>query len=94
MTEAITQQRIIAIYGMEPLRDQESPTAFVVGTAGWAPGAPGAKIEVERIERREENFGDHGILWFDVYGTGESLPFVSMQGRAVAEVCYAWQVQP
>ena len=77
-------QRIKAIWGMEPLRDQESPTCYVVGSASALFRVP---FMVDRIERREENFGDHGLLWFDVY-EGDRL-VTSMQGRAVAEIMYA-----
>lgn len=68
--------RIIrAIYGPEPLRDQEFPRCWMVGSDA-----------VTRIEKREDNYGDHGLLWFDVY-EGDRL-VASMSGRHVAEIIY------
>lgn len=80
MTRAIS-----AIYGMEPARADEYPTVHAIGSESW--GFGGVKFTVTRIERREENFGDHGLVWFDVF-TDDRLQ-VSMQGRAVAEVHYS-----
>lgn len=75
---------IKAIFGMEPQREGEYPQAHIVGSASLMPS--GERYTVSRIERREDNFGDHGLLWFDVFD-GERL-VTSMQGRAVAEIHY------
>lgn len=72
----MTPARFIhAIHGAEPQRDGEYPSFYAVGRRG-----------VTRIERREDNYGDHGLLWFDVY-EGDRL-VASMSGRHVSEVSY------
>ena len=76
---------ISAIYGMEPNREGEYPTVHAVGSDSYAPG--GKRFTVSKIVQREQNFGDHGLLWFDVY-EGERIA-ASMQGRAVAEIHFA-----
>lgn len=74
-------QKIIAIYGMEPMREGEYPSGFQIGSK-----IAGRDEEVTEIKRRDDNFGDHGIGWFDVYA-GESVA-ISMSLRATAEVVY------
>lgn len=84
MSAQVRAATISAIYGMEPGREGEYPMAHRVGQQSrWADGT---LFTVSRIERREDNFGDHGLLWFDVFD-GDKLAH-SMQGRAVAEVHY------
>lgn len=79
---------ITAVFGMEPQRDQENAQAHVVGSKSYVVGPCAPRpFTVGRIERREENFGDHGILWFDVFDMDGRL-VTSMQGRAVAEIHY------
>ena len=74
--------RINAIFGAEPPREGEYPTTYVVGTTfGWS------RSIVARIERREENLGTYGILWFDIFD-GDVL-LASMNAMAVSEVHYA-----
>lgn len=77
---------IKAIFGMEPGREGEYPTAHIVGGVSHSVhgNADARPFTVTKIERREDNFGDHGLLWYDVYD-GDRVA-VSMQGRAVAEV--------
>ena len=82
----MTAQAIAAIYGMEPGREGEYPTAHVVGSQSV--GINGDRFTVSRIDQRAENYGDHGLLWFDVFDTLGNR-FASMQARAVAEVIYA-----
>ena len=74
--------RIKRIFGAEPPREGEYPTTYTVGeNFGWS------KSIVTRIERREENFGTYGILWFDIF-VGDVL-LASMNAMAVSEVHYA-----
>lgn len=68
------------ICGHEPMREGEYPTMFEVGKNG-----------VTKIECMTEDYGDHGVGWFDVY-FGERV-MQRMQVRAVAEVRYADQPQ-
>lgn len=71
----MTEQTIHAICGAEPARANEDPFAFQVGMNG-----------VTKIERREENYGDHGLLWFDIFKGSRRA--ASMNGRHVAVVAY------
>lgn len=90
----MSAQAITGVFGMEPQRDQESAQAHIVGSKSWVVGHGNPQpFTVGRIERREDNFGDHGLLWFDVFDTDGRLA-TSMQGRAVSEVHYAPPVQP
>lgn len=66
---------IVGIWGAEPMRDQEDPEHHLVGRA-----------DVTRIERREENLGTYGIVWFDVF-KGEALAW-SMNASFVASIQY------
>lgn len=69
------QQTIKAIYGQEPARQGEYPSAEIVGTDG-----------VTRIVRREEHLGDHGLFWFDIYkGDRRDRSF---NARFIAEIFY------
>ena len=75
-------KRIRGIVGLEPNRESEfPPTAFV----GWKDSA--TQAEITAIERREDYYGDHSIVWFDVY-TGDRL-VKSLGARYVAEIYYA-----
>lgn len=82
-----TTQPIAAIYGPEPMRADEYPSAYLIGHRWENPGTP----DVERIVYRLENYGDHGIGWFDIYAGGKRV--ASMAERHVAEVRYAAGVQ-
>ena len=75
----MSDQPIRALYGVEPMRENEYPAGFTVGHQS------GGKT-VDRITYREHNYGDHGIGWYDVYA-GEHC-IASMNVRAVAEVHY------
>lgn len=81
-------RQITAIYGVEPMREGEYPMAHVVGSDSNINGRD--KVRVEWIERREENYGDHGLSWFDVLSGGKVV--ASVQARAVAEVHYGLEV--
>jgi hypothetical protein len=78
----VVEPRIKLIAGMEPNRDGEWPTTFAIGN-----GFPGpVKHTITRIDRREQNMGTYGILWFDVFD-GDAL-LASMNAMAVSEVQY------
>lgn len=81
--EAAKHQLVAAVYGPEPNREGEYPTAFIVGQNC---GAMGETLVVERIDYREDNFGDHGLGWFDVFADGKRV--ASLSARHVAEVRY------
>lgn len=88
----MTAPTITGVFGMEPQRDQECPQVHIVGSKSFVVGQGNAQpFTVGRIERREDHFGDHGLLWFDVFDTDGKL-VTSMQGRAVAEVHYGQAV--
>lgn len=53
---------IRAVWGPWPSCPDEDPTGAAVGISG-----------VTKIERREENLGTYGIVWFDVYVGNEVL---------------------
>lgn len=72
-----------AIYGHEPLREKEYPFAYEVGKLVAMP----VGNCVERIEFREDNYGDHGLGWFDVWLEDGNL-LASVNVQAVAEVRY------
>ena len=78
-------RHITAIYGVEPGRENEYPMAHVVGSDSHIAGRGKAKIDA--IERREENYGDHGLSWFDLMSDGQLVG--SVQARAVAEIHYS-----
>ena len=67
--------RIKALYGPEPMREGEYPFSATVGVNG-----------VTRIEEYEENLGDHGLLWLEIY-KGDVL-YQRFNARHVAEVHY------
>jgi hypothetical protein len=77
-------RQITAIYGVEPMREDEYPMGHVVGRESNIIGR--GKLMVDLIERREENYGDHGLAWFDVRSGG--MIVASVQARAVAEIHY------
>ena len=78
-------QQIKAIYGIEPMREGEYPMAHVVGLTSHINGR--GPVRVDRIERREENYGDHGLSWFDILSGG--VVVASVQARAVGEIHYS-----
>ena len=71
-------QTIKAIFGHEPMREKEYPTAYLVGSDAYSRGV------VTRIEFGEQSFGDHGLGWFKVF-VGDKL-ISEVAARAVAEV--------
>lgn len=77
-------QPIEAIFGFEPMREGEYPTSFTVGQ--YYDGRYREKL-CERITFREDNYGTHGVGWFDVWSGGEVVR--SLNACAVAEVYYA-----
>lgn len=80
--------KIKAIYGAEPNREGEYPSTFAIGQhCGLL--YPGSVTE---IRYREQNFGDHGIGWFDVYGG--DVRIASLNTRFVAEIHYEAAPQP
>jgi hypothetical protein len=81
-------RQITAIYGVEPGREAEYPIAHAVGSESHIAGR--GKVKVEWIERRHENYGDHGLDWFDVLSAG--IVVASVQARAVAEIHYGPEV--
>jgi hypothetical protein len=77
-------RQITAIYGMVPFDDRVERDAWVVGYESNIAGVGATRVDW--IERREENYGDHGLSWFDVLSEGKVV--ASVQARAVAEVHY------
>lgn len=84
MTRAFTDNEIAAIYGEEPHRENEYPFGYVVGNDCYNMGH---HFRVTAIMSREDNYGDHGIGWFDVF-SGEHL-IASISQRHVAQVHFA-----
>lgn len=81
-----TDRPIKRIFGEEPRREGEYPQAYIVGqTLSRA-----SDHVVKRITYRMENYGDHGLGWFDVVVQidGEDAVLASMSARSVAEVHY------
>ena len=75
---------ITAIYGIEPGREGEAPLAHVVGFNSHIAGR--GQLPIDQIKRRDENYGDHGLSWFDALSAG--IVVASVQARAVAEIHY------
>lgn len=71
---------ISAIYGFEPPREGELPTAFILG--GKYNGRP-----ITAITHEVHNYGDHGLGWYCVMSGSDLI--AEMQERAVAEVFYS-----
>jgi hypothetical protein len=70
-------ERIIkGVWMPDPMQEGYTADGALVGRHG-----------VTRIERREENYGDHGLSWFDVF-QGDVL-VRSYNARHVAEIHYA-----
>lgn len=67
--------KINAIWGQEPMREGEYPDCHMVGSNG-----------VTRIERREENLGTYGLVWFDVF-KGDEVAW-SVNASFVASIRY------
>jgi len=78
------ERTIVYISGMEPMREGEYPTSYQVGTLGPH------QQRITRIDYKMEDFGDHEMGWFFIYG--ESGVIAKMQARAVAEVVYSPEV--
>jgi len=70
---------IKGIWGHEPMREGEYPSAFIVGS-------PCGDFLVTKVTFREDHYGDHGIGWFDVWS--EETLIGSVNARAVSEVHY------
>ena len=77
--------QIKGICGMEPSREGEYPCAYYVGSQFGNAGIEPCGIVTE-IRYREDNYGDHGLGWYDVF-IGE-VRVASMQARAVADIFY------
>ena len=73
---------IILIAGAEPHREGEYPIVYAVGNSITRGAQP-----ITRIERREENLGTYGVVWFDVF-VGDDLR-ASMNALLVAEISYS-----
>lgn len=79
-------QPISGLFGHEPGREGEYPSAHRVGFPLIAGQPP-----VDLITYREDNFGDHGLGWFDVHAGGRIV--ASVAARAVAEIHYTEEQQ-
>lgn len=71
------------IVGAEPLRAGENPRFYCVGQAS---GFNTGNWPVKSITYRVDDYGDHGLGWYDVW-SHDSL-IASVAARAVAEVIY------
>lgn len=74
------------LIGHEPGREGEYPSLFAIGTP-MRQGQP----PVDLITYREDNYGDHGLGWFDVSAGGQII--ASVAARAVAEIHYDQESQ-
>lgn len=72
--------KVSAIYGLEPRRDGDLQTSFILG--GKHRGQT-----ITSIVHETHNYGDHGIGWY-VIKSGDAV-LAEMQERAVGEVYYA-----
>ena len=75
MSDCTKIRKILWICGFNPKEDGALPTFFQVGANG-----------VSKIEAETEDYGDHGLGWFNVYFGDELLQ--RMAARAVAEIRY------
>jgi len=80
-------QPVKTLIGHEPGREGEYPSLFTIGTPMRSGQPP-----VDLITYREDNFGDHGLGWFDVHAGGRII--ASVAARAVAEIHYSEEQQP
>ena len=71
----MTEQAVIRILGALPPDFQCEQRAYAVGFEG-----------VTRIERREENLGTYGIVWFDAFADDRLV--ASMNAIFLSEVEY------
>lgn len=67
--------KIRHIFGVEPRREGEYPDGYTIKTNG-----------VTRIEPREQNLGEYGIQWFDIF-KGDMI-YASMNAMHVAHIIY------
>ncbi len=81
----MSEQTIRAIYGHEPRRENEYPSAFMLNHAF-------ERRTVTSIVFRDHYMGDHSEGWFDVFAGDERL--CSVSSRAVAEVHYELEPKP
>ena len=83
-----TPAAILGIWGHEPKREGEYPTAYVVGAPCGTFGNEATLVS--RIAYREVNYGDHALGFFDIFVEvdGKERQIVSMAARAVAEIHY------
>ncbi|QZP06831.1 hypothetical protein [Caenibius sp. WL] len=70
---------IQSITAPEPMREGEYPIMHIVGMKS------GGHV-VTNIEYRVENYGDHGLAWYDVFA-GDIL-IESMAARDVGSISY------
>lgn len=75
----MNENPIRAIFGAEPMRKGEYPTAYIVGSPALS-----SDHVVTSIAYREDNYGDHALGWYDIW-VGETL-LASMSARHVAEI--------
>lgn len=75
----MSKKIVSAIYGFEPPREGELPTAFILG------GKHNART-VTSITHETHNYGDHGIGWY-IVKSGDDV-IAEVQERVVAEVYY------
>lgn len=67
--------KINGIWGAEPMREGEFPDCHMVGRNG-----------VTHIDRREENLGTYGLVWFDVFA--DDVLRWSLNASFVASIRY------
>lgn len=76
----MSTQIISAIFGFDPPREGELPTAYIIGSKY------NERI-VTSIVHEVHDYGDHGIAWYIVKAGDDVI--AEMQERAVAEIVYA-----
>ena len=77
-------ETIKAVFGAEPRREGEYPTMWVVSQEYEG-------RTITHILFREDNYGDHGLGWFDIF-SGE-IRLASMSARETTEVHYQFPTQ-
>ena len=70
--------------------DHGLPVRIKVGNYATVPGSA-VKQKIVDIRYTEDNYGDHGVAWFDVYVEGmPNRPIASMNVRHTAFVEYLY----